>query len=748
VKLTTRVCAAGLLSVALIAALPGGPAFATTEPVTGSGLLAAPTGLTPNDSTVRKTVTLNWSPVSGATSYKVEVGRDATWSDDPVLSSSAFASELTLPVSLPHGSYFWRVAAVKNSTLGHWSSETTDPQFTRGWTATPSPLTPVGAVGARPEFSWTPLPSASAYELQVTDAPFVQPSGIQELAPGHVDTCFTARTRVTYFTEHAENGESNPGACYSTLLGDGSVRYWRVRALDRFTGADARYSTDPAAHGVSDNPPSGIPDPTIASDCQRATDPSGCEPAAASEFGSWSAVTSFTATAVAPSGVYDPTHLIPTHALSSDPDGLCKLNTPSSGVTTCTDFPTLSWDAYAPATRYRVTIALDAAMSNVQRIDDTRGLQWTPTDSWPEGGANASFFYTVQACNDTECGAVTGTPPSFRKVTPRTVITSAAPPVSTEFTQLTWKSYAETLALASVGGSFPATQDAYGYHVQVATSAHSSYDATVDDQLVDETFFVPQKNYGDGSFVWRVQAVDSAGHKLPWSLSQAFVRDATPPRIVSVTPSANVAVKAPLKLVFSEPVTGLSSSTVTLSPSAATTLSVTGGTTATLYPTTGLRPGATYTLVVSPTVKDLAGNSAIASGPSLTVNPFVDDTSTALSYAGGWSVLSSSNAIGGTYHGSTPTSTSHPSATLSFTGTAVTLTVCEGPSNGELDLFVDGVRRARVSTYRSYSGCSVPIAKLGGLTKTVHTFKVVGVGAHVSASKGNGVGLDAISVTP
>jgi hypothetical protein len=248
--------------------------------------------------------------------------------------------------------------------------------------------------------------------------------------------------------------------------------------------------------------------------------------------------------------------------------------------------------------------------------------------------------------------------------------------------------------------------------------------------------------------VWRVQPLDSLGNRLPYSLSQAFTRDATPPRIVSVTPSVKVAVKAPLKLVFSEPVTGLSSSTVTLSPAASTTLSVTSSTTATLVPTTGLRPGATYTVLVGSAVKDLSGNSALAVGPSLTVNPFVDDKSTAVGYAGTWHTLSSSNAVGGTYHGAVPTATSHPYATLSFTGTGISLTACVGPSNGYVDLYVDGAKKARVSTYRSFSGCGVKVAALTGFTRAVHTFKVVGVGAHVSASKGNGVGLDALNVTP
>ncbi|MGB8649503.1 MAG: hypothetical protein WCD35_02455, partial [Mycobacteriales bacterium] len=116
-----------LLTAALLP-LTALPALGSTEPVAAP--LAAPGGLSPDDSNapyphaVRQTVRLDWAPVSGATGYRVQVGRDATWSDDPVLSVDVVSSELTLPVSLPNASYVWRVAAEQGSSLGHWSSET------------------------------------------------------------------------------------------------------------------------------------------------------------------------------------------------------------------------------------------------------------------------------------------------------------------------------------------------------------------------------------------------------------------------------------------------------------------------------------------------------------------------------------------------------------------------------------------------------------------------------------------------
>ena len=138
----------------------------------------------------------------------------------------------------------------------------------------------------------------------------------------------------------------------------------------------------------------------------------------------------------------------------------------------------------------------------------------------------------VQACDNNGCGSA-GVPVAFRKASPRSVITSAAPAVNGEFT-LAWQSYAAALAAASGQAE---SQDAYAYHLQVAEADHPSYDVTGDNQLLDQTSYMPQVVYPDGAFVWRVQAVDSAGHMLPWSASQAFTRDATAPRAISVSPS-------------------------------------------------------------------------------------------------------------------------------------------------------------------------------------------------------------------
>ncbi len=815
---------AGLAVIALLSGIVGvtGIASASTEPAP-SAPIPAPSSLSPDDCLdrtvtpardtdagcrlpvpARKTVKLDWQPVVGATGYRVQVGTDNTWSDDPTFEQDVVSSEVTLPVSLPHASYVWRVAALRGKETGHWSSESNqlqpDAQFTRGWRDVAQPTTPTQGstvTGARTTFAWSPVAGASSYELQVSSrndfgrsaagAPDTtsDPTSQTQTA-GQTNYCYTARTRITPFTEDAHHAEDAPGACIFAPFQPGTPLFWRVRALDRFVTGAADNDTTPASTvGISHLPPVKGPDDTdIVKECPAsksitpspapsasaaatpaptasatpaptatplAVSPVGgdahsgpdCAPTHPSELGSWSAISSFTEQPAPPVAGSCATGLVCTTSLAQEPDGACKVTSAAAPEKAlCRDFPTLSWGAVAGATRYRVNIGLDDQFSNIQRIVETSALSWTPTDSWRDSSPGTSYYYAVQACTDSGCGAVTSTPPSFRKASDRTTL-GARPAVAGDFT-LSWRSYADSLQ-ASIG---KATQDAYAYHLQVATADHASYDVLTDEVTVDQTSYVsPKRIYPDGNYVWRVQALDSAGHRLPWSLSQAFTRDVTPPTAV-VYPNTRVAVMSALLVVFSEPVTGVSSSSLTLGVGAPSTVSVLDRRRAVIVPTRPLMPGARYTVTLSPAIKDLSGNSARPDGPTLTVNPFVDDSSRAVSYAGPWRTSASSDAVGGSDHAVGPTGASSASASLAFAGTGVAVTACLGPANGYLDVYLDGSRLGRVSTYRSYSGCGARVAAISRLPRARHLVRLVAVGAHAGASTGNQIGLDALTVTP
>jgi hypothetical protein len=153
------VVAGGLLAALLVPVVTGTSAAAAP--------LQAPPVVGPSDAArALKDVVLDWSPVPGASSYVVQVGTDEEWSDTPTLELTTVASRLTLPTSLPHASYVWRVAGVSAQGQGRWSAAGT---FTRGWNAAPQLLAPLGGVvdpaAVIPTFRWTPVPTASEYQL-------------------------------------------------------------------------------------------------------------------------------------------------------------------------------------------------------------------------------------------------------------------------------------------------------------------------------------------------------------------------------------------------------------------------------------------------------------------------------------------------------------------------------------------------------------------------------------------------------
>lgn len=719
-----RLVAAAFLA-ALMLPVTALPALASTQVVDAP--LPAPTGLAPADSlttypqTVRKDVFLTWNAVAGATAYQVEIGTDDTWSDTPALTLNTTNTSVIVPVgSLPYATYTWRVAALKGTVLGHWTSESTNSQnaaqFTHGWRARPTQLSPDdGAIVEWPDFSWTSVAEAGQYAILVSDKPLLVAAS-SETVPAGAFKCLTTRTRLTPFDE-------GNGTCKMDLEA-GKTYYWTVSGLDVSAdgGTEATLPTPVRSFTLPDAP---APPPADQPLPVPATQPT-------------------------------------TAGLDTDPDHLCTITDATTQRALCSDVPTIRWDAITDADHYYLLMSTDSFFQNTVDVVKTKGTSWTSTEGLPEMSPTQSMYYAVQACNaDDFCTGYTPDGPSFRKVTP--ALTNLNTPASTGVAVFTWQSLQSALAAAEkpAGTADTATQDAATYHLQIARADHPSFDTVVIDKTVDgvvpisgdaphttnPTWF-SDSTLGDGDYVWRVQPVDATGHKLPYSAGVSFSRDATPPSLIAVSPNKNVAAKSPLKLQFSEDVTGLSASSVVLDPAVPATLTVTGPSTATLTPTKAMTPGATYTVRVLPAVKDRTGNSAVPDGPSLTVNPLADDTSPAIAYSSGWRPFSATNAIGGRYYRSTPTASYHPSASLTFYGTGVAYYSCLAPANGYVDVYVDGTRRVRKNLYRAYSGCGLKLFSITKLTKGTHTIKVVGVGAKASYSKGTNVAVDAFNVAP
>ena|GEM_PF-3846112 len=849
-KPSSRLLPAGLAATLLAGGLALGATQASAAPIT----VGAPSVVGPVTSgPVVKDVSLTWRPTAGATGYRVQVGTDPDWSDTPSYTVDTAATQVALPAGLPHASYVWRVAALQGTGHGPWSTEGT---FTKGWRDRPTPVGPSGTITAYPTYSWAPIASASAYELQVSTCPTFDERNLsgasgcpdptattiptpgptstdnnptQDQARPLVDTCFTTHTQVTPFTGVFQHGEDNPGACIFSGARNGTTLYWRVRGGDRLVDTTLDTDTSAGAKGVSHLPPS-TPDSlaNVASECPNDTkqataaptpsasaspsgsatpSPSGsatpsggatpsasasapavvgCDPTHPLEVSAWSPTTSFTlglsGTAEGPDY-----NTLPAATTRPLPSTRCTADASSTAGDNlvCDDFPTLTWDPVPGAIAYRVDVSLTDSFDNIQRVVDTRGTSWTPTDDWRQSAAGTAYFYAVQACTTKGCGAVPSRPLSFRKSTPRVravlPLTGQRPYDAAQDVAFAWTDLADTITAAA--GS--TTSEAYGYHLVVAdrdvNPSLDPKDTLALDVVVDGTLcttstagtavtdrttpavlrcdgtgtvasasvdhvvrYVPTVGaLKDGTYIWQVQAVDGSGHRLPFSAPQTFIRDTVAPRVV-LSPASGVGPKGAVTATFSEPVTSASPQVFSLSPATDVTATVSGQR-VTLTPTTSYGLNTLYRLVLSSPVTDLAGNPLVTPLPAFRTVATADDSSFAFAYAGSWTQAGSSSATSGHYRASVPTASRPTTATTRGTGTKVTLVSCKGPASGQLDVYVDGVKKAHVDTYRAYSGCGATVATVTDLAPGLHTVQVRGLGRKAASSRGTSVAVDQVS---
>ncbi len=828
--------AAGLSLVVAVALIPALAHGASAE-TSAAASLDRPVVIAPTDvSVVLKDVVLSWAPVLGATAYNVQVGTDEQWSDTPTYTATSVGSRLTLPTWLPHASYVWRVAATAKGATSRWSTNGT---FTKGWLDRPDAQSP--SAGERvigvPNFRWSALADASSYELQVSTCPTFNesqsgpnpyppcnpPSPTAVAAPGTVDnnptqdqqqpiveTCFTSHTEYTPFIEQAQHAEDNPGECYFDIIRNGYPLYWRVRGLDKYAGTASDVDTTPASSaGISHlpAPTDGKPDARITSTCpgpgpsaspssspSASASPSGspspspsatgptpgsCTPTHEGERSAWSVTRTFDVTIQVSDTDYNFLPKVQTKPL---PAGICADRV-------CSDFPTISWDGVRGASSYRVYVSLDASYSNIQRVVDTYGTQWTPTDTFKENNAGQAYYYVVQPCsrvsgaNDPNskggCGAVTSDPPSFRKASAAQSVISPSDATITNDRQITfsWRDYADSLKATNGDRRIEAS----AYRLQVTTAADPDFNGTpIEDVVVDGALCAPVSGaaitdkrtqtavqactgsasyqradtdvvthtsdavaYPDGDLLWRVQVVDPSGRKLRWSTVRTLTIDTVHPT-VTMTPASNISVTQPLTVQFSEPVIGLTPATLSLTPRAPVLFTQSDSRTVVLTPTAPLALAARYTLNVARTITDLAGNDVQGSAPSATVNRRADDPSPAIAYGGAWSTYASSNAYNRGIHRSVPTRSAQTSATVTTYGTGALVIGCMTPSNGIMDVYVDGKLMVRRDTYRSYSGCGIYLARVTGLAPGMHRVQVRGTGLKGSRARGTAVAVDAI----
>jgi hypothetical protein len=154
-----------------------------------------------------KDITLAWEPLAGVDGYQWQVCTDSSFADIPT-GQQGITSATSVPINSlePFTIYYWRVRA-SSPASGPWSAvrlfltaayELAAPRLQY-------PLDAAQGMPLRPDFRWSEVPGATAYEVEIAAQPdFINPAARK--------------------TTSALGWQ--PGA----NLGYGTVYYWRVRA--------------------------------------------------------------------------------------------------------------------------------------------------------------------------------------------------------------------------------------------------------------------------------------------------------------------------------------------------------------------------------------------------------------------------------------------------------------------------------------------------------------------------------------
>ncbi len=261
------------------------------------------------------------------------------------------------------------------------------------------------------------------------------------------------------------------------------------------------------------------------------------------------------------------------------------------------------------------------------------------------------------------------------------------------------------------------------------------------------TSFAPKTLLTNGTYYWRVKALNASGTALATSGTGSFTVDSTRPSVTALSPASSATITSAFTVTFSEPVINVDDSTFVVtaagsSTALAGTVSVLSPTSARFTPAALLVPGQTYTVALTSGVTDPVGNPLLPYSVNVRTATIVQQNSPAVRET--WGRWTTSSANGGTMK---MARTASSKLTFSFTGTGVSLVGYRGPYGGYASVYLDGVAQtSSLSFYSSASQYKRTLWTKTGLADGPHTVMVMARGTKPSAAKDTWVYVDAFVV--
>lgn len=396
-------------------------------------------------------------------------------------------------------------------------------------------------------------------------------------------------------------------------------------------------------------------------------------------------------------------------------------------ATSVAGVPYFTWSPLNYAASYTIEVYKNGDLGwspgNKVLSATTKFTAWAPTGSLPSG----VYAWRVRR---TDAGGNVGGWSAGRTFT----LQPAAPTLLSPANGQKLASTALVFAWSGVTGAVKYKWD---------VSASSAFTTITSTQITVMNAWAPTVALANGTWFWRVSALDTAGNVISTSSTASFSIDTIRPTVTAVSPASAPDISSPFTVTFSEPVKGVNSSSfrVLVGTTPVTgSVSVLYSTQARFTPTSRLVPGQTYTISLSAAITDYAGNPLVPYAKAIRASTVVQENSPAVS--DGWARWTVSYASGGTMKIARKVGAR---LTVGFDGSSVTLVGARGPAGGYAQIYIDGVlKTSTASFYASAIKYQQTIYAATGLTAAHHTMVIVAAGTKPTVATGTWVYVDAL----